>query len=97
MNTATQTIELKRSRDGGALQPSYLARRNIWDWLFAALMLAGTAWAFVRYGAAMALYARGEISAEVLEVYRVAAAHDSRGVAQELRQMGLPAPVRKTT
>ena len=51
----------------------------------------------VRYGAAMALYARGEISAEVLEVYRVAAAHDSRDVAQELRQMGLPAPVRKTT
>lgn len=46
----------------------------------------------VRYGAAMALYARGEISAEVLEVYRVAAAHDSRDVAQELRQMGLPAP-----
>ena len=48
----------------------------------------------VRYGAAMALYARGEISAEVLEVYRVAAAHDSRDVAQELRQMGLPAPKR---
>ena len=56
MNTATQTIELKRSRDGGALQPSDLARRNIWDWLFAALMLAGTAWAFVRYGSAMDVY-----------------------------------------
>ncbi len=30
----------------------------------------------VRYGAAMALYAQGQISAEVLEVYRIASAHD---------------------
>jgi hypothetical protein len=46
----------------------------------------------VRYGAAMALYAQGQISAEVLEVYRVASAHDGRDPAVILREMGLPAP-----
>lgn len=48
----------------------------------------------VRYGAAMALYARGQISAEVLEVYRVAAAHDGRDPVEDQRRMGLPAPQR---
>ena len=48
----------------------------------------------VRYGAAMALYARGEISAEVLEVYRVASPHDGRDPLEDLRQLGLPAPPR---
>ncbi len=57
MNTATQTIELKRGQaDGASLQPGYFARRNVWDWLFAALLLAGTAWAFMRYGSAMDVY-----------------------------------------
>jgi hypothetical protein len=46
----------------------------------------------VRYGAAMALYAQGQISAEVLEVYRVASAHDGRDPAVILREMGLPVP-----
>lgn len=46
----------------------------------------------MRYGAAMALYAQGQISAEVLEVYRVASAHDGRDPAAMLREMGLPVP-----
>jgi hypothetical protein len=46
----------------------------------------------VRYGAAMALYAQGQISAEVLEVYRVASAHDGRDPAVILSEMGLPVP-----
>jgi cytochrome c-type biogenesis protein CcsB len=56
MNTATQTIELKRGHNGGALEPGYFARRDVWDWLFAALVLAGAAWAFLRYDAAMNVY-----------------------------------------
>ncbi len=46
----------------------------------------------MRYGAAMALYAQGQISAEVLEVYRIASAHDGRDPAVMLREMGLPVP-----
>jgi hypothetical protein len=46
----------------------------------------------VRYGAAMALWRDGQISAEVLEVYRVAAAHDARDPVAELAIRGLPAP-----
>lgn len=58
MNTATQTIELKRGQRAGAnaLQPGYFARRDVWDWLFAVLVLAGTAWAFMRYDASMDVY-----------------------------------------
>lgn len=46
----------------------------------------------VRYGAAMALWRAGKISAEVLEVYRVASAHDGRDPAALLRERGLPVP-----
>ena len=46
----------------------------------------------VRYGAAMELWRQGQISAEVLEVYRVAAAHDSRDPLAALRDAGLTAP-----
>ena len=45
----------------------------------------------VRYGAAMALWRDGKISAEVLEVYRVASAHDARDPVTELAGRGLPA------
>lgn len=44
MNTATTTL---------TLNPGFLARRNWFDWLFAALVLVGTAFAFSRYNAAM--------------------------------------------
>ena len=45
-----------------------------------------------RYGAAMLLWQRGLISAEALEVYRVASAHDRRDPLLELRSLGWPAP-----
>ena len=48
----------------------------------------------VRYGAAMALWRAGDISAEVLEVYRVAAAHDGRDPLVTLREHRLPLPDR---
>ncbi|WP_382161483.1 c-type cytochrome biogenesis protein CcsB [Hydrogenophaga sp. ANAO-22] len=55
MNTvaATQTIELKKGHHGQGLEPGYFARRNVWDWLFAVFVIAGAAWAFTRYNAAM--------------------------------------------
>ena len=52
--TATQTIELKKGQNSGeGLRPGYFARRDVWDWLFAAFVMVGAAWAFVRYNAAM--------------------------------------------
>ena len=51
MNTATQTIELKRGHNAGGQQPGYFARRDVWDWLFAVLVLAGTASADLRISA----------------------------------------------
>lgn len=56
MNTATRTIDLKRGHQGLEVQPGYFARRDIWDWLFALLVVAGAAWAFVHYRDAMDIY-----------------------------------------
>jgi cytochrome c-type biogenesis protein CcsB len=52
--TATHTIELKNN--GSGQQPGYFTRRDVWDWLFAALVVGGAALAFVRYGASMDFY-----------------------------------------
>jgi Dimethlysulfonioproprionate lyase len=46
----------------------------------------------VRYGAAMELWRQGALSAEVLEVYRVTSAHDTRDPLLALREQGLPLP-----
>ena len=46
----------------------------------------------VRYGAAMALWRDGLMSAEALEVYRTAAAHDGRDPLKLLAALGLPLP-----
>ncbi|MEH7828709.1 dimethylsulfonioproprionate lyase family protein [Gemmobacter denitrificans] len=46
----------------------------------------------VRYGAAMALYRAGRMTADMLEVYRVASAHDARDPLAVLRERGLPLP-----
>jgi cytochrome c-type biogenesis protein CcsB len=53
MNTATanRTIELKNNGSGAT--PGYFARRDLWDWLFAAVLVAGAAWAFLQYDHAM--------------------------------------------
>lgn len=59
---------------------------------FLHLPLGQTGSGRVRYGAAMALWQAGKISAEVLEVYRVAAAQDGRDPTAELRERGLPVP-----
>ena len=56
MNTATQTFELKRGQGASGLQPGYFARRDVWDWLFAALVAGGAAWAFMHYAASMDIY-----------------------------------------
>ena len=56
----------------------------------AALGVAGSG--RVRYGAAMELWRQGRIPAEVLEVYRIASAHDGMDPRALLRQEGLPQP-----
>lgn len=56
MNTATQTIELKKDGTAQGVPPGYFARRDLWDWLFAALMVAGAVWAFAQYHTAMNVY-----------------------------------------
>lgn len=65
MNTATQTIDLKKSSHGGGLQPGYFARRDVWDWLFAALVLAAGAVAFWQYGGAMDVYEKSILAGTV--------------------------------
>jgi cytochrome c-type biogenesis protein CcsB len=53
MNTATanRTIELKNN--GSGQTPGYFARRDVWDWLFAGILVAGAVWAFLQYDHAM--------------------------------------------
>lgn len=49
MNTPTHTIDLKKTDAVDIQQPGYFARRNLWDWMFAALVVAGfvyTYWLF---------------------------------------------------
>ena len=48
MNTITLT-----------LNQGYFSQRNIWDWLFAAITLAGGLFAFTTYGLAMDVYEKG--------------------------------------
>jgi cytochrome c-type biogenesis protein CcsB len=50
MNTATTTLTLNEG---------YFSRRKAFDWLFAALVLAGGLFAFSRYHAAMDVYEKG--------------------------------------
>jgi cytochrome c-type biogenesis protein CcsB len=59
MNGATQSFELKRNPGGSGLEGGYLARRNIWDGLFALLVVAGASWAYTRYGVGMDGYEKG--------------------------------------
>ena len=47
MNTATQTISLHQS---------YWSKRTPFDWVYAVLVLLGTAFAFNRYNASMDIY-----------------------------------------
>lgn len=65
MNTATQTIDLKKSAEGAALRPGYLARRDLWDWLFAALVVGAGAVAFWLYSGAMDGYEKAILAGTV--------------------------------
>jgi len=56
MNTATTTL---------TLHEGFFARRNWYDWLFAAIVLAGGLFAFSRYGAAMDVYEKGILTCAV--------------------------------
>ena len=49
MNAATQTVDLKRGDLNLDLGPGYWARRTLWDWVFAALVTAGAAYAYFLY------------------------------------------------
>jgi cytochrome c-type biogenesis protein CcsB len=51
MNTTTTTLDLGR--------PSLVGRRSTLDWVFAAMVILGAAYAFRRYGAAMDGYEKG--------------------------------------
>lgn len=68
MSTVAQTIELKRSRSGDRLSPGYFASRNVWDWVFAALVVVGAAAAFGLYGGSMDVYEKGILMGAVPSV-----------------------------
>ena len=53
MTTQTTILENSDGQDAFILQEGYFVRRNVLDWLFAALVLAGGVFAFVRYQSAM--------------------------------------------
>jgi cytochrome c-type biogenesis protein CcsB len=65
MNTATQTFELKKGQNGPGLEAGYLARRNIWDWLFAVLVVAGAVVAFALYSEHMDVYEKSILAGTV--------------------------------
>ena len=56
MNAATQTIDLKKSGGSASASPGYFARRNLWDWLYALLVLVGGAYTLFLYGEHMDVY-----------------------------------------
>ena len=60
MTSASQTIDLQldKQRTGATGWRGWLVARTRWDWLYALLVLAGTAVAFAIYGARMDVYER---------------------------------------
>jgi cytochrome c-type biogenesis protein CcsB len=59
MTTQTTTLKSSGGQDNFILHEGYFVRRNVLDWLFAALVLAGGVFAFVRYQLAMDGYEQG--------------------------------------
>ena len=53
MTTQTTTLQNSGGQDAFVLHEGYFVRRNVLDWLFAALVLAGGLFAFLRYQPAM--------------------------------------------
>lgn len=54
MSSTTSTTTTTTTLDFG--RTGYFARRSLFDWLFALLVLAGGAWVFAQYGASMDVY-----------------------------------------
>lgn len=64
----TQTVQRPDELMSGqtlSLSQGYLAKRNLTDWLFAALLAAGAAFAFWRYGATMDYYEKSILAGAV--------------------------------
>ena len=59
MTTQTTTLHRSGGSDAFVLNQGYFARRDLLDWLFAALVLAGGLFAFVRYPTHMDVYEKG--------------------------------------
>jgi cytochrome c-type biogenesis protein CcsB len=55
----TTTLKRSGSHDGFVLNEGYFARRNVLDWLFAALVVCGGLYVFFRYQAQMDVYEQG--------------------------------------
>ncbi|MEY4757428.1 MAG: hypothetical protein RJA34_2326 [Pseudomonadota bacterium] len=63
MNTASTTYESTITLNEG-----YFAKRNLWDWLFAVLAIAGGLFAFVQYSSFMDVYEQGILIATIPSV-----------------------------
>ena len=57
--SATSTLSANAADKTLNLSEGYFAKRNLLDWIFAALVVAGGMYAFVRYGAFMDVYEKG--------------------------------------
>ncbi len=56
MNTATQSAHAETPNQTLSLNEGWFARRNVFDWLFAALLIVGGLFALQRYGSYMDIY-----------------------------------------
>jgi cytochrome c-type biogenesis protein CcsB len=64
--TAVNTTTLKAGGDSTlSLNEGYFAKRNVLDWVFAALVASGFLYAFFRYGAFMDVYEKGILLAAI--------------------------------
>ncbi|GBU15519.1 c-type cytochrome biogenesis protein CcsB [Polaromonas sp.] len=57
--TTTTTLSAARNYNALSLDKGYFARRNVFDWVFAALVAGGFLYAFARYSAYMDVYEKG--------------------------------------
>ena len=57
--SATSTLSANAADKTLNLNEGYFAKRNLLDWIFAALVVVGGMYAFVRYGAFMDVYEKG--------------------------------------
>ena len=57
--SATSTLSANAADKTLNLSEGYFAKRNLLDWIFAALVVVGGMYAFVRYGAFMDVYEKG--------------------------------------